>query len=70
MPSVEDGFVYLTKLYHKYDSWIGLFNDHVSCVVTCLRRKSTGVDNKKEGEGSYTWPDGKIYEGDYVNDKK
>jgi hypothetical protein len=22
------------------------------------------------GKGKYTWPDGRIYDGDYVNDKK
>ena len=26
--------------------------------------------NKKEGKGKLSWPDGRVYEGDFVNDKK
>ena len=23
-----------------------------------------------DGKGKYTWPDGRVYEGDYLNDKR
>jgi len=28
------------------------------------------MNNKMEGTGVFTWPDGRRYEGDYVDDKK
>jgi len=28
------------------------------------------MNNKMEGSGTFTWPDGRRYEGDYVDDKK
>jgi len=26
--------------------------------------------NKMHGKGIFSWPDGRVYEGDYVDDKK
>jgi len=31
-------------------------------------RGSYSKDGKKHGHGTYTWPDGNIYTGDFVND--
>jgi len=28
------------------------------------------VDGKSHGKGKYTWPNGDVYEGDFVDDKK
>jgi len=28
------------------------------------------MNNKMEGHGVFTWPDGRRYEGEYVDDKK
>ena len=28
------------------------------------------MNNKMEGRGVFTWPDGRRYEGEYVDDKK
>ena len=35
-----------------------------------LLMKTQRMNNKMEGRGVFTWPDGKRYEGEYKNDKK
>jgi len=32
--------------------------------------KGEWFDNKMHGYGVFTWADGRVYEGDYVDDKK
>ena len=35
-----------------------------------MLEKGTWKDNNMHGKGIYTWSDGRIYEGEYLNDKK